>query len=155
MVFLRVLCGKNIFHVQIKHMSNRITASILFCFKGKTLSPSLELDLDQHMHAGGKIPDLYPLIARANNFDLYSYEYEMMQAEPIKFSNPLGMVADHVSENELNFVTFEAAWHENKIIKQLQEISDRTMSINDLGQHPELMKALLQAYQLGKNDQIK
>ncbi len=136
-------------------MSNRITASILFCFKGKTHSPSLDLDLDRYMHASGQIPDLYPLIARANNFDLYSYEYEMMQAEPIKFSEPEGMVTEHVRENELDFEAFEAAWHENKIIKQLQEISAGSMSINDLEQHPELMKALLQAYRLGKNDQIK
>jgi len=136
-------------------MSNRITASILFCFRGENHSPSLDLDLDQHMHAGGKIPNLYPLIARANNFDLYSYEYEMMQAEPIKFSNPEGMVAEHVCESELDFEAFEAAWQEHKIIEQVQEIAASTMAVSDLAQHPELMKALLQAYQLGKNDQIK
>lgn len=132
-------------------MSNRITASILFCFKGKTHSPSLELDLDRYMHASGQIPDLYPLIAGANNFDLYSYEYEMMQAEPIKFSNPEGMVADYVSENRVDIKAFEAAWREHKVIKQLQKISADSMSINRLEQHPELMKALLQAYRLGKN----
>ncbi len=136
-------------------MSNRITASILFCFRGESHSPSLELDLDQHMHAGGKIPDLYPLIARANNFDLYSYEYEMMQAEPIRFSDPVGMVADHISENNLDYEAFEAAWHKDKIIEQLQEIATSTLSISDLAQHPELMEALLQAYQLGKNSQEK
>ncbi len=136
-------------------MSNRITASILFCFKGETLSPSLDLDLDQYMHASGKIPNLYPLIARANNLDLYSYEYEMMQAEPIKFSDPEGMVAEHVCESELDFEAFEAAWQEHKTLEQLQEISAASMSINDLEQHPELIRALLQAYQLGKNSPAK
>ncbi len=76
-------------------MSNQVTASILFCFKGTSYSPSLDLDLDRYMHTSGHIPNLYPLIARANNFDLYSYEYEMMQAEPIKFSNPQGMPGNH------------------------------------------------------------
>ncbi len=118
-------------------------------------SPSLDLDLDQHMHAGGQIPNLYPLIARANNFDLYSYEYEMMQAEPIKFNNPQGMVVKHVCENELDIEAFEAAWHENKIIEQLQEILSRTMSTSDLERNPGLMKALLHAYHLGKNSQQK
>jgi len=136
-------------------MSNRITTSILFCFRGKTHSPSFELDLDQHMHASGKIPDLYPLIARANNFDLYSYEYEMMQAEPIRFTNPTGMVADYISENDLDYAAFESAWHKNKIIEQVQEIAASSMAISDLAQHPELMEALLQAYQLGKNSQKK
>ncbi|HEB57556.1 MAG TPA: hypothetical protein ENI98_14880 [Gammaproteobacteria bacterium] len=136
-------------------MSNHITASILFSFKGKKHSPSLELDLDQYMHSNGSIPDLYPLIARANNFDLFSYEYEMMQAEPIKFSNPQGMVAEYVNKNILDIKAFESAWHEHKILQQLQKITANNMAIDDLEQHPELMRAMLQAYQLGKNSPQK
>ncbi len=136
-------------------MRNHITASILFCFKGKNHSPSLELDLDQHMHAGGCIPELYPLIARANNFDLYSYEYEMMQAETIIFSNPEGIVAEHVSENKLDIEAFESAWHENQILEQLQKIATSSMSIHDLKQHPELRDSLRQAYRLGKSSKTK
>ncbi len=136
-------------------MNNRISASIIFCFKGESHSPSLDLDLDQYMHTSGKIPNLYPLIARANNFDLYSYEYEIMQAEPIKFSNPQGMVAEHVEENNLDIQAFESAWHEQQILRQLQEITANSMAVNNLEQHPELMEALLQAYRLGKNSPTK
>jgi len=136
-------------------MNNQITASILFCFKGKNYSPSLDLDLDRHMHSSGSIPNLYPLIARAHNFDLYSYEYEMMQAEPIKFSNPQGMVADHLNEDNLDIQAFESAWQEQQILQQLQEITANNMGINNFEQHPELKKVLLQAYRLGKNSPQK
>ncbi|VAX12670.1 hypothetical protein MNBD_GAMMA24-208 [hydrothermal vent metagenome] len=135
----------------MKYMSNKITASIIFCFKGKRYSPSLDLDLDRYMQSSGQIPNLYPLIARASNVDLYSYEYEIMQAEPIKFSKPQGMVAEHVIGNTLDIKAFESAWLEHKILQQLQEITANSMAINNLQQHPELMEALLQAYHLGKN----
>ena len=77
-------------------MSNQITASIIFSFKGVTHTPSIDLDLDEYMQKSAKIPDLYMLIAKAGNYDLYSYEYEMLQAEPISFSNAKGMVSDYV-----------------------------------------------------------
>ncbi len=100
----------------------------------------------------GRIPDLYPLIARANDFDLYSYEYEMMQAEPVQFSNANGMVAKHVKENNLDIESFESDWRDNKLLEQLQKITAEAMSIDNLKQHPELLDALRQAYQLGKNN---
>jgi len=133
-------------------MNNLITASILFCFKGKNHSPSLELNLDQCMNESGHIPNLCPLIARANNFDLYSYEYEIMQAESIFFSKPQGLVSEHVFENRLDIAAFETAWHENKMVKQLREIGSSILSISDLDQHPELFQALKQAYHLGKTN---
>ena len=135
-------------------MNNIITASILFSFKGKKHAPSIELDLDQHMQAAGHVPDLYPLIAKANGFDLYSYEYEMMQAEPIHFSNPQGMVADYVRGTGLDIEAFESAWHEHRITEQLNMIVSDTMGNSELNQHPELMTALRQAYLLGKNSKI-
>ena len=62
-------------------MSNYITASVEFYFKGEKHGASIELDMDQHMHASGELPDLYPLLAKAMNIGAYSYEYEMMLAE--------------------------------------------------------------------------
>ena len=68
-------------------MSNHITASVEFYFKGEKFTAAIELDLDQHMQNAGKLPALYPLLAKAINLDPYSYEYEMMQAEVIFFNN--------------------------------------------------------------------
>ena len=131
-------------------MSNHITASVTFYFRGNKISSSIELDLDQHMRTSGKLPDLYPLLASSIKLDRYSYEYEMMQSEPITFSQPKGLVADYVTEGLLDTGSFEAAWSENSIIKKLQEITKQNLSIDNLQDHGDLKKTLLQAYQLGK-----
>ena len=131
-------------------MSNHITASVEFYFKGKHFTSSIELDMDQYMQTTGQLPVLYPLLARTINLDLYSYEYEMMQAETISFSQAKGLVADYVTDGVLNFNAFEAAWSENSVIEKLQEIAKQNLSIDDLQQHPELKKTLLEAYRLGK-----
>jgi len=131
-------------------MKNHITASVEFYFRGNKISSSVELDLDQHMMTSGKLPDLFPLLASAINLDRYSYEYEMMQAETITFSKPVGLVANYVTDGLLDIDSFEAAWLENSVIEKLQEIAKKTMSIDDLEQHSKLKKTLLKAYQLGK-----
>ncbi len=132
-------------------MNNQVTASVEFYFKGKKISAAIELDLDQHMQATGMLPDLYPLLARSAELDLYSYEYEMMQAENIVFSNARGMVATHIHDGVLDMESFSEAWKENRLIQQLQEIASQHLSVDDLQQQPDLKAALLQAYRLGKS----
>jgi len=131
-------------------MKNIITASVHFSFKGENHSPSITIELDKYLVAGGNFPDLYPLIAKENNHDLYSYEYEMMQAEEIKFSDAKGMVAEFVSDGLLDLQAFQLAWKKNIIFNQLQTIAKDHMQIEDLQQHPELTEVLLQAFQLGQ-----
>ena len=133
-------------------MSNHVTATIIFSFKGKTHSPALELDLDQYMQNAGHIPDLCPLIAKANNFDLYSYEFEMMQAEPITFSHAKGLVESYVTDGILDINGFESAWHEARLLSDLESIAQNHMAIDALDQHDELKNALLEAYHLGKKN---
>lgn len=132
-------------------MSNIVKASVMFCFKGESHSPSITLELDKYLEINASIPDLYPLIAKANNHDLYSYEYEMMQAEDIVFSDAEGLVADFVIDGRLDMEGFQAAWQENSLLNQLQEIAQRIMSVDDIHQQPELKKALIETYHLGKN----
>ncbi len=132
-------------------MSNHITASVEFYYKGDKLSATIELDLDQHMQATGQLPELYPLLAKALNLDLYSYEYEMMQAEVIFFNNAKGLVAEHLDEGLLDIAAFETAWIENTLLEKLQEIAQRHLSIDDLQQQPDVKNALLEACQLGKD----
>lgn len=132
-------------------MKNIITASIKFSFKGKDHSPSITLELDPHLEAGG-LPDLYPLIAKANNHDLYSYEYEMMQAEEIIFSDAKGPVSDFIVEGKLDIAAFETAWNENKNLEQLRLIAQKHLGINAFSRHDEIKQALLAAYQLGKKE---
>ena len=131
-------------------MSNYITASVEFYFKGEKHGASIELDMDQHMHASGKLPDLYPILAKAMDLGPYSYEYEMMLAETIMFSDAKGLITDFVSEGILDLAAFNNAWAESIIIEKLQDIAKQYLSIDDINQQPDLKSALLAAYQQGK-----
>ncbi len=133
-------------------MSNHITASVEFYFKGEKITSSIELDIDPHMHATGQLPDLYPLLAQAINLGFYSYEYEMMQAEAILYNNAKGLIAEHVEDGLFDFDSFEAAWVEVQTLDKLQKIAQDALSIDDLQQHPKIKNALLNAYKLGKNN---
>ena len=130
-------------------MTNSITASVEFFFKGEKFTSSIELDLDQYMHSSGKLPDLYPLLARSINLDLYSYEYEMMQAEKIRYSNAKNLAAEHTIEDVLDEAAFEASWYESKQLEICQKIANKYLDINELKKFPELINALLEAYRQG------
>jgi len=136
-------------------MNNRITASVEFYFKGKKLSPAVELDVDQYMQTTGKLPALYPLLARSINIDPYSYEHEMMEAETIVFSNAHGLIAQYVADGTLDFEAFKIAWKEAQALEKLQKIAQQHLSIDDIMQQPDLKNALLQAYQLGVESKTK
>ena len=131
-------------------MSNIITASVEFYFKGNKISASIELDLDQHMQATGRMPALFPLLAKASELDVYSYEYEMMQAEEIVFSDAKGLVKEYVVNTILDIAGFESAWQEKSVLTNIQSIAERNMGINDLQDHPELRQTLLEVYESGK-----
>jgi len=134
-------------------MKNILTASIHFSFKGKEHSPSLTIELEQYLEGAGSFPNLCSLIAKANNHDLYSYEYEMMQATDIKYSDAQGLVAEFINDGQLDVEAFEAAWNENKALIKLLSIAEDHMKITDFSDHIELKKALLEAYMLGKKDE--
>ncbi len=130
-------------------MKNTLTASIEFYFKGENLSTHIELDLDEYMNSKGRIPDLHPMLARSMNLDPYSYEYEMMQAEPVRFSKAQGLAAEHTKDGVLNVTAFESSWHEQKQYEKCQEIAIKHLNINDLKEHPNVKDALLDAYRQG------
>ena len=133
-------------------MSNHITASVEFYFKGERHSASIELDMDLHMHASGELPDLFPVLAQAMNIGAYSYEYEMMLAETIMFSDAKGLIADFVNEGNLDLAAFNHVWSESIVIEKLQDIAKEHLSIDDINQQVDLKNALLEAYQLGREN---
>jgi len=92
------------------------------------------------------------MLARSINIDLYSYAYEMMQAEVILFSNAKGMVADHVADGILDIDAFTHAHKQHSAIEKLALIAKKHMSIEDLSVQTELKQALLDAYQLGLDE---
>jgi len=133
-------------------MKNIVTASVHFSFKGKELSPSLVIELDPHLEASGALPNLCTLIATQNGFDLYSYEYEMMQAAEIKFSNPQGLVEKYIIDSNLNIEDFIKAWQEGNALIKMLEITEQHMNISNFENHTELKYAILAAYELGQQD---
>ena len=130
---------------------NNLTLSIEFYFKGKQFNPSLTIDLNKVMSISGCFANFYSLIATNNNIDLYSYEYEMMQAEELKATNAEGLVASYVKHGKLNIVEFEEAWNQQKIVLAMNDIAKCHMNIDVLNDHPNLKEALLSAYKLGQS----
>ena len=135
-------------------MNNFITASVEFFFKGEKISASIELDLNTHIDKKTSHPHIYLMLARSINIDLYSYEYEMMQAEVILFSNAKGMVADYVIDGILDIDAFVHAHRQHSAIEKLAIIAKNHMAINDLSEQADLKQALLEAYQLGLDESV-
>ncbi len=133
-------------------MKNIVTATIEFYFKGEKLSPSITIDLNEHLQISGSFPNLHALISSYNKIDHYSYEYEMMQSEIIKYSGAYGLVANYIVNGELDIENFVSAWQQKKIVNKLATIAEKYMAIKDLEQHPDLNNALMEAYNLGKTD---
>lgn len=132
-------------------MKNSIDAHVEFSFKGKTFTPFATIDLDSLLEQGGSFPSIHALLAERNGIDTYSYLYEVMQEEEIRFDNAQGSAADFLVDGNFDIGAFAARWKENRIIGLLQTVAARELGIDRLEQHPALRNALLQAYRLGKD----
>ncbi len=131
-------------------MKNRVVAGVEFYYKGERYTPSVRIDLDRLMEQTGGLPSLYSLIARENGIDLYSYQYEVMQVEDIRFSEMEGFVADFIHNGELDVQGFVDKWRDEKLAADLAAIAQRCMGVEDLAQQPKLADALKEAYLLGQ-----
>jgi hypothetical protein len=131
-------------------MGNTLVAGVEFYFKGERYAPSARIDLDRMMENSGGLPSLYSLIARENGIDLYSYQYEVMQMEAIRFSEVEGFVADFIHNGELDLQGFVDTWQEQKVQGELAAIARRCMGVDVLELQPGLGEALLEAYRLGQ-----
>ena len=131
-------------------MKNNIVISVEFYFKGEKLSPSMVIDLDDHIQTQRGYDSLYPLLARSNNIDLYSYEYEIMLAEELVFSEATGLASAFIEGGEFDFVAFEQALQDENITKVISQIASDHLSVDDLSSQPDLKSALIEAFKHGK-----
>ncbi|OOZ40451.1 hypothetical protein BOW53_07715 [Solemya pervernicosa gill symbiont] len=131
-------------------MKNSATATVHFYFKGEKFEPSIEVDFDKIIAMHGVIPALYTTIAKRNGIDSYSYEYEMMEAEPVTYSNATGVVTDFISEGQLDTEGFIAAWYEQRLMEKLATIAKQHLEIDNLEEQAALKAALSEAYRLGR-----
>jgi len=136
-------------------MKNEIVASVEFYFKGECYSPKIVIDLDHLMKTSQKDHDrlalIYVKLAKEGNIDTYSYQYEMMLGETIKFGKATGIATDYCQDGIFSMDDFEKAWHDNTTLNHIQTIAKQNMGIDDLTQHADLKTALTEAYNLGKS----
>jgi len=132
-------------------MANKITASITFYFKGETFTPSLELDLDALMQRYNGLPSLHETLAAENNIDSYSYQYEMLLGEDIQFSDAEGDAMSFLINGKFDQVGYERFWFKKYIVNHLQQIIHTELSIDEIEQHTKLIKAMLAAFQYGRD----
>lgn len=130
-------------------MKNTAIASIEFYFKGEQHTPSVSVDLDALMEQEQGLDSLYHVIAAGGGFDAYSYEYEMMQSEEIRFGQAEGPVAAFIHDGVLDLEGFRRQWQEDRVLDQLRIIAQRCLGSADLDSQPGLKDALLAAYRLG------
>jgi len=128
---------------------NRVDAHIEFSFKGESYDLTSTLDLDRVLEKYLTLPSLHIVLAVEHGIDTYSYLYEVMQEEEIRFDNAQGMAADFLTDGVFDLDGYTAHWGENHRLAPLQIIAQQEMGIEDLDQHPQLKSALLRAYQLG------
>ncbi len=130
---------------------NTIKATIPFSFKGKTYQPAAIIDLDALIQGEQTLDAIYQLVAKENKIDHYSYEYEVLEASPIQFSEPQGSAAKYLKDNHFDLQGFKQSMMQNTELSILQNIAKDTLGIDNLKQHEALQHALLQAYHAGKH----
>jgi hypothetical protein len=131
-------------------MKNIIDASVEFYYQGELYTPAATIELDPYINHEGGLPQLHQILAKHNNIDLMSYQYEIMLGEDVQINTAQGLVASFVSASRLDEAAFIQAWHEQKMVEQLQAIAQQHLAIDDLQANPELKNALAAAFKLGQ-----
>ena len=131
-------------------MSNSVRVSATFSFRGELLQPEMRLDLDEALEQGMTTESIYALLATKNNIDPYSYEYEMLEAEPLVFDEPEGLAEKYTENGRLDWKGLENAWKENRLLEKIGRIAKENMGIDNLEDIPGLKKTLLAVYSLAK-----
>lgn len=130
--------------------TNSIDASVEFSFKGEDYTYKASIDLDQLLQNHDTLPSLHAILARQHGVDTYSYLFEVMQEEEVKFSRPQGFAADYLINGEFDQAALAANWQAAKTGILLAPIASRELGIADLDLHPALKRALVAAYNLGR-----
>ncbi|MDP2827781.1 MAG: hypothetical protein Q8O37_04165 [Sulfuricellaceae bacterium] len=131
-------------------MSDSIDAHVEFSFKGETYSLVSTIALGSALDPHAEPSSFHAILAARNSIDTYSYLYEVMQQEDIRFDNAQGQAADFCTDGEFDFQAYVANKQASNVIVQLEQVASRELGIDDLEQHPELKNALLHAYELGR-----
>lgn len=134
-----------------------ITTTVEYSFQGKQykLVAQLEVAYLTELLESGNEGAVHRIIARKAGLDTYSYAYEMMEMQPIHFSDAQGLISNYIEDGELDVQAYLQAWREatavmDKDDELLAEIAQKCLQIVNLAEHPDLRNALKAAYQAGK-----
>ena len=131
-------------------MKNTLKVTIPFSFKGIVHEPSITLDLDKFSQENSNFDAIHSLVARENNIDSYSYEYEVLESSPLIFSEPTGIARDFLNDNVFDLAGFIEKQKTTEIDSLLQKIAADTIGDHALQDNPQLKEALWKAYQAGQ-----
>ena len=134
-------------------MKNSVRVTILFSYRGIKYQPSALIDFDSYLLGDKTIPEFFQIVARENNIDRYSYEFEVMEMGIYMFTEATGLAKQFCTKDSFDLKGFSEAWMQQRVIKQLSLIAQQQLAINDLEQHEDLTTALMQAYQFGLDQQ--
>jgi len=129
-----------------------VIASISFDFRGQRFEPSITVDLHVMMLKKQPLNYLYTPLAASIGLDAYRHEYDVMVLEEIAFSEPTGLACDFITDGELDFDAFSAAWQQQQIISIIQPIAEQHLNISNLIQHDDIRNALIESYQAGQKN---
>ncbi len=128
---------------------NTLLARVECSYKGETVVLEASIDLDRHLANSEDAPYFHQILARAGGVDPYSYLYEVLESEEIRFSQPTGLAVDCCVEGRFDWDGFVHRSREAQIVQAVQAISARELDVPDLDAHTELKAALLAAYHEG------
>ena len=133
-------------------MKNTITITIPFSFKGKEFKPSSKINLDDFCQQNHDFNLLYHVVATENKIDNYSYEYEVLQASTLLFSDAEGVAESFLVDGVFDLEGFCNNIGEYRILGIVQKIAKDVLDIDNIEEHEQLKQALQQAYHAGKDD---
>ena len=134
-------------------MKNSIIISAEFYFKGEKFSPSMVVNLDDHIQTKSDFEGLYCSLANSNSIGLYSYEYEILLSTNLVFSDATGIAGDFLENGNFDLAAFEQALHDESIYEAIKKVAGTHFPNDDLSSQPNLKAALIEAYKLGQKSQ--
>ena len=131
-------------------IANTIRARLTFSFKGEDIALETVIDLDQCRGDADGQPDFHSWLARAGNFDPYSYQYEVLESEEIAFDQPTGLAAACCVDGQFDWPAFVRHRQEARDLDVLRAIAMQTLGVADLETDEPLKAALLAAFRAGQ-----
>ena len=131
-------------------MSNTITVTIPFSFKGIEHKPSVLVDLDVYTESKKNFNSIFHIVASENNIGNFSYEYEVLETSSILFTDPTGLAVEFLTDSDFDLEGFIEKKIKLEVQVVLQDIAREILNIDNLEENEAVNNALLKAYQIGE-----